>query len=249
MLRPSTAGYARLSLLAIILLVLAASCNTSQRAVKTDSPALSEWHDISVPVNVALHSPRQFSTGSVNMYMVKGEEITFSMRFLGMVVGAIHITPDSLMAYSVPQRIYVAEDLASALGGVSLPLTDIQDLLIGQSFPDFDRLPGLGATSVFTIDTQSYPLTDQPQSLTVAQTSPDRRLTLEWSRDDSRPSLPFAPSLSLTLTGSSAPAFSATLTYSWSRATIDSNAERRFKLPSSYKRVAARDLLKAFTAN
>lgn len=238
--------HSHLSLLAVVLLLLVASCSTSKRAVRPDTSALKEWHDISVPVNLAIHAPKQFSTGSVTMYMVKGEEITFSMRFLGMVVGAIHLTPDSLMAYSVPQRIYVAEDLASALGGVSLPLADIQTLLIGQSFPAFEKIPALN--SIVTVGTRTNPTTNQPESLTFSQADRDREVQLSWLRDEAESALPFASALDINLTRAASTSFSATITYSWDRATIDSNPVRRFKLPANYKRVAGRDLLKGLTS-
>ena len=240
--------HSRLSLLALLLLlVLAASCSTSRRATRPDSSALKEWHDLSVPVNLAITSPMQFSTGSVTMYMVKGEEITFTMRFLGMAVGAIHITPDSLLAYSVPQRVYVAEDLTSALGGVALPLADLQALLIGQSTPAFDRLPAMSG-DILTVGTHTDPATGAPESLDIAQARPERSLRLHWSSAETASPLPFASALAIAFSSAPSPRLEAPITYKWASATFDSNRARRFKLLTQYKRVAGRDLVKALTS-
>ncbi|MDE6378170.1 MAG: DUF4292 domain-containing protein, partial [Duncaniella sp.] len=237
----------RLSLLALILLMLYASCSTSSGATRPDSSSLKDCHDLSVPVNLAITSPMQFSTGSVTMYMVKGEEITFTMRFLGMAVGAIHITPDSLLAYSVPQRVYVAEDLTSALGGVAIPLADLQALLIGQSTPAFDRLPAMSGGTL-TVGTLTDPATGAPESLDIAQSRPERSLRLLWSRAETASPLPYASALGIDFSSAPSTRLDATITYKWASATFDSNPERRFKLPTHYKRVAGRDLLKAFTS-
>lgn len=231
--------------MALLLAVMIAGCSSSRKAAKGQAAGeRADWQTLRVPVSVRVESPRQFSYGSIRMTMERDRSVTYSIHFLGMEVGAIHLTSDSLLAYSMPQRIYVAEDLASALGGVALPMADIQALLIGQAFPDFERLPALRKGGPFTVSTHSDAVTSRPESLSVVQTAPARSLLLHWTRPSTSPS-PFASALGLTLESANGTSLKASVTYSWDQATFDSPSTRRFKLPASYRRVDGRALLEA----
>ena len=230
---------------ALLLAVVTAGCGSTRKAAKGQAAGeVSGWQTLRVPVSVRVESPRQFSYSSIRMSMERNRSVTYTIHFLGMEVGAIHITPDSLLAYSMPQRIYVAEDLASALNGVALPMADIQALLIGQALPDFDKLPAVSKNSSLTISAHTDPQTSMPESLTVTQANHSRSLLMHWTRE-SAPTMPFASALGLTLENAKGAPLKATITYSWGQATFDSASTRRFKLPTSYRRVDGRTLIES----
>ena len=219
-------------------------CSSSRKAAKSQAAdEYAAWHSLWVPVSVKVESPGRFSYSGIRMTMERASSVTYSIQFFGMEVGAIHLTPDSLLAYSKPQRIYVAEDIASALGGVKLPMADLQCLLIGQSFPDFDRLPAMSKGSPFTVKTGYAAHTSLPESLTIEQAAASRSLTMAWTRSDDHAALPFASSLSLTLEGVKNSPLKASITYSWDQAKFNAGQSRPFKLPTSYRKVSGRALL------
>lgn len=242
------------SLATLFLALLLAACGSSRKMVGTGAytagtPALS-WHDITVPVNISLSEPKRMSIGGT-MTMVRDESVTISLRFLGMEVGAALISPDSLLAYSKLQKVYVAESLTGALAGVGLPLADLQSLLTGQPFESFMSLPALSTGGELDIEARVTESTGQPLALSVSQPNTGRSVNIDFTPLGDGAPLASALDFSVTLPSakSALPTrIAATLTYSWDRATIDSSTPvRSFSIPSTYRRIPGTTLLKSLT--
>lgn len=187
------------------------------------------------------------------MTMVKGVSTTVSLRFFGMEMGALHLTADSLKAYSKLQRIYVAEDLTAALGGLNLPLEQVQALLIGQESDDFTRLPKLaGQGSKLAIEAKASDATGRPESLSVLHKSSGRLFKADWVADEAMPlATRLVMSLSKGASGNSQGTMQTggSLIYTWDKAVIDKpNRQRPFTIPSNYRRVDGKSLLNSFTS-
>ncbi len=132
------------------LMVLFSSCGSSRTVTGSLSPeqlasmtidqrynalvdGYKEWKTLSVPVKVELSQPKKFSI-SGRAYMVKDKSLFISLKFLGMEVGTVYMTKDSIFVTEKIHKYYVAEDLSSLLGGYQLSVGDVQSLLLGQPF-------------------------------------------------------------------------------------------------------------------
>lgn len=239
----------------IFLALLLVACGSSRKGIPTESYTPSRgitWHDLSVPINVSITQPKRMSIGGT-MTMVNGESTTISLRFLGMEVGAAHITTDTLYAYSKLQKVYVAESLRDALAGLGLTLGDLQALLTGQPFHAFTSLAALSAGGgEMDIEATTLDTTGQPLSLSVKQPNSGRQASIRFTPLGNDMPLASALDLSVTIPSnkSAIPTqVAATIAYSWDRATIDAGiSSRSFSIPSSYRRISGSALLKALTS-
>jgi hypothetical protein len=91
------------------------------------------WNDVVVPIDLSLISPKQVSV-SGRVTMVKNQFIYISIRVLGFEVANVYITNDSIYASYKIDKIYIAEDLRSVLGGYPATIGDLQNLLLGRAF-------------------------------------------------------------------------------------------------------------------
>ena len=91
------------------------------------------WNDVIVPIDLSLISPKQLSV-SGRITMVKNQFIYISIRVLGFEVANAYITNDSIYASYKIDKIYIAEDLKSVLGGYPATIGDLQNLLLGRAF-------------------------------------------------------------------------------------------------------------------
>lgn len=140
--------------LAIIILTFALSgCGTKiqtgtagqyQQTLETGFPAsetycknvlgaYNEWTRVKLPVTVNLRQPKSISL-SATATMERGKSITISLRFLGMEVGVLYLTSDSLLAIDKFNKVYVNEPLKPLLGGFPANISNVQDLLLGRPF-------------------------------------------------------------------------------------------------------------------
>lgn len=139
---------------AIFILIIAitsiplGSCSASRNTAKAESgtgvssldarytsliESYSPWTDVRVPVNVSMQKPMKLSIGGT-LTMVRGKAVHISLRFLGMEVASLMVTPDSVMATYRMDKIYLQEPLHQLLGRFPATISDLQDLLSGRTF-------------------------------------------------------------------------------------------------------------------
>lgn len=95
--------------------------------------AYNEWTRVKLPVTVNLRQPKSISL-SATATMERGKSITISLRFIGMEVGVLYLTSDSLLAIDKFNKVYVNEPLKPLLGGFPANISNVQDLLLGRPF-------------------------------------------------------------------------------------------------------------------
>lgn len=91
------------------------------------------WTDVRMPVSLKLRKPVSFSV-SGQATMVNGRAMHISLRLLGFEVGAITLTPDSVIAYEKRGKRYIAESLKNILHGFPVTVGNIQSMLLGRPF-------------------------------------------------------------------------------------------------------------------
>ncbi len=136
------------SLIILIVLLLSASCKTSKKVADTDDfvstlslndrynylvEGYSEWNNLYMPVKVKLIAPKKMSL-SARVTMNRDKNILFSLRFLGMEVGNIYVTEDSIFAVDKLHNYYLAESIDGVFKDYDVAMSDIQNLLLGQVF-------------------------------------------------------------------------------------------------------------------
>lgn len=92
-----------------------------------------DWKDVSANITVAVTSPSQLKV-SGKASMVRDESIDISLRVLGMEMGRLLITRDSVYAMVKPSKIYLQESLREFMSSYGFSVANIQQLLIGEMF-------------------------------------------------------------------------------------------------------------------
>lgn len=171
-----------------VLMLTLWSCGSSRKTVpgadtyEPEESAAPQWTDMSVPVTVNITKPQQLKV-SGTLTMERGKMIHLSLRFLGMEVGAAYASGDSIYAFSKLQRIYVDESISRALGGYNLSLSDMQDLLIGQSDALSVKLPSGRSVSVSYTPLEGTPLAETVAvNVSGAKNSLAATITYSWDR-------------------------------------------------------------------
>ena len=128
-----------ISFLMVLGLLLFVSCGSSKKsAVSTDQSVTksvlgeTSWKSVSMPVSVDLDKPMSLSA-SGRATLVRDSIVHISIRFIGMEVGVIRATADSVYLVDKYHKMYFAEPLAALLGskGRGMTLGDIQDIMLG----------------------------------------------------------------------------------------------------------------------
>lgn len=139
-----------LSLFFIFLLSLAFTCcHSSRSAIDSIESAENDkspesrfndatsryldWNDVDASVKLQLKQPKEMGI-SGKLSMKRGENIVLSLRFLGMEVMSLYITPDSIFASDKIHKYYFAENLKSLTKGFPMAINDLQDMLMGRPF-------------------------------------------------------------------------------------------------------------------
>lgn len=140
------------SLLAVLMIATAMSSCASKKAVEpeyqpqtqtqtgtrtqtdtqTEPVVAKEWQDLYVPVSFNLRSPKNFSL-SGRATMIRDKEITISLRFLGMEVAVLDITPTAITAIDKYHRMALTEHIEHILQDHNLTIADLQDALLGKA--------------------------------------------------------------------------------------------------------------------
>lgn len=118
-----------LSIVIVVITLLMTGCRSGKEAARTEPAAT--WSTFSAPVKLQLESPKRFSL-SGRATLVRDKSIYISLRMLGMEVGTVYVTPDSVFATEKLHRYIVRESLSKALEGHDIPFAELQDLLIGE---------------------------------------------------------------------------------------------------------------------
>lgn len=110
------------------------SCGTQKSVTESPSATLpdAEWQDLYVPVTFDLRSPKNLSL-SGRATMIRNERITISLRFLGMEVAVLDVTPREVTAIDRYHKMWMSENIETFLHDHDITLTDLQDLLIGRA--------------------------------------------------------------------------------------------------------------------
>jgi len=136
-----------LSLITIAALLTA--CGTSRKAagnlpnVQTTTTAdpvdavvatLGDWQTLQTGGNITLNAGSSFSS-SIQVRMVRDQAIYISLRpLLGIEVGKLLITADSVYAVDKVHKRYVAEKVALLTAGIPVTVSDVQDIFLGRPF-------------------------------------------------------------------------------------------------------------------
>ncbi len=144
-------------ILLAILAILATGCRAKQQVITTDYPkpdtttvtpttnpletrlnafAASQlgWNTLQAGGNVKIGGAKSFSS-SMQMRMIRGKAIYISLRpLIGIEVGKIVITNDSVLVVDKYHKRYLAEPISLITNGVPVTVTEMQDIFLGRAF-------------------------------------------------------------------------------------------------------------------
>ncbi len=90
------------------------------------------WTGVKLPFTARIDGVKMSMSGTA--YIVRDQEIYLSVRFLGMEVGVVSITPSTVTVVDKYHRIYLQEPVDRLTDIFPLTLGNIQDLLLGHCF-------------------------------------------------------------------------------------------------------------------
>lgn len=126
------------TLACVLLCIAVTSCRSNKETVASGSEytqenaADNDWTDLYIPVTFEMKSPKKVSF-SGRMTMIRDRNICISLRFLGMEVGVLDLTPETVTAIDKYHRVAVQEPVTPLLLMTGLAYSDIQDLLLGRA--------------------------------------------------------------------------------------------------------------------
>ena len=95
---------------------------------------LGDWQTMQTGGNIKLSTGSSFSS-AIQMRMVRDEAIYISLRpVLGIEVGKLIITADSLYAVDKVHKRYLAEKVSILTSGIPVTVKDVQDIFLGRPF-------------------------------------------------------------------------------------------------------------------
>lgn len=95
---------------------------------------LGDWQTMQTGGNIKLSAGSGFSS-AIQVRMVRDEAIYISLRpMLGIEVGKLIITADSLYAVDKVHKRYVAEKVSILTSGIPVTVRDVQDMFLGRPF-------------------------------------------------------------------------------------------------------------------
>ena len=113
---------------------------TGETVTTTDNPidaviaTMADWQTLQTGGNIKLSAGSSFSS-SVQVRMVRDEAIYISLRpMLGIEVGKLLITADSLYAVDKVHKRYLAEKVSILTSGIPVTVSDVQDIFLGRPF-------------------------------------------------------------------------------------------------------------------
>ena len=95
---------------------------------------LGNWQTMQTGGNIKLSAGSSFSS-SIQVKMVRDDAIYISLRpMLGIEVGKLLITADSLYAVDKVHKRYLAEKVSILTSGIPVTVSDVQDIFLGRPF-------------------------------------------------------------------------------------------------------------------
>lgn len=95
---------------------------------------LGDWQTLQTGGNIALKGGNNFSS-SIQVRMVRDEAIYISLRpLLGIEVGKLLITADSVYAVDKVHKRYIAEKVSILTAGIPVTVSDVQNIFLGRPF-------------------------------------------------------------------------------------------------------------------
>ena len=95
---------------------------------------LGDWQTLQTGGNITLNAGSNFSS-SIQVRMVRDQAIYISLRpMLGIEVGKLLITADSLYAVDKVHKRYVAEKVSLLTAGIPVTVSDVQGIFLGRPF-------------------------------------------------------------------------------------------------------------------
>lgn len=118
-----------------------ASTNTADQTENTTSDpmeaviaTLGDWQTLQTGGNISLKGSNNFSS-SVQVRMVRDQAIFISLRpMLGIEVGKLLITADSIYAIDKLHKRYLAEKVSILTAGIPVTVSEVQDMFLGRPF-------------------------------------------------------------------------------------------------------------------
>ena len=100
--------------------------------VSTVIATLGNWQTMQTGGNIKLNAGSSFSS-SIQVRMVRDQAIYISLRpVLGIEVGKLVITADSIYAVDKVHKRYVAEKVSILTSGIPVTVSDVQDIFLGR---------------------------------------------------------------------------------------------------------------------
>ncbi len=95
---------------------------------------MGNWQTMQTGGNISLKAGSNFSS-AVQVRMVRDQAIYISLRpMLGIEVGKLLITGDSLYAVDKVHKRYIAEKVSLLTSGIPVTVSDVQDMFLGRPF-------------------------------------------------------------------------------------------------------------------
>lgn len=110
------------------------SSQTSLDPLDAVLATLGDWHTLQTGGNISLKGGSNFSS-AIQVRMVRDDAIFISIRpMLGIEVGKLLITADSVYAVDKVHKRYIAEKVSLLTAGIPVTVSDVQDIFLGRPF-------------------------------------------------------------------------------------------------------------------
>ncbi len=108
--------------------------NTVTDPIDAVIATLGNWQTMQTSGNIKLSAGSSFSS-AIQVRMVRDQAIFISLRpMLGIEVGRLLITADSLYAVDKVHKRYIAEKVSLLTSGIPVTVSDVQDMFLGRPF-------------------------------------------------------------------------------------------------------------------
>lgn len=224
---------------------------------------LGDWQTLQTGGNIKLSAGSNFSS-AIQVRMVRDEAIYISLRpMLGIEVGKLIITADSLYAVDKIHKRYIAEKVSILTSGIPVTVTDVQDIFLGRPF-----IIGKGTLSE-ALKSQMTTSNDNPIVLTAKESYKGHGYSFSFDKNNRISSLDIVPTggstaayqvkysdVKGTKAGNIAHAINVSafiekkkMAFSLSYKDIDWNGKVKIDkdIPSGYSRMSAKDLFSMFS--
>ena len=224
---------------------------------------LGDWQTLQTGGNIKLSAGSNFSS-AIQVRMVRDEAIYISLRpMLGIEVGKLIITADSLYAVDKIHKRYIAEKVSILTSGIPVTVTDVQDIFLGRPF-----IIGKGTLSE-ALKSQVTASSESPIVLTAKESYKGHGYSFSFDKNNRISSLDIVPAGSSaaayqvkysdvrgTKAGNIAHAINVSasiekkkMAFSLSYKDIDWNGKVKIDkdIPNGYSRMSAKDLFSMFS--